>query len=85
MLAFWRRIKVRDETTPGAARKFPSDRDWARRLKDPTLKSTPPTDWSPTKDKVDPEPLDYVFETLRGDPWPISSGLPSYDCVFQGI
>uniref|UniRef100_A0A7S3L552 Uncharacterized protein n=1 Tax=Amphora coffeiformis TaxID=265554 RepID=A0A7S3L552_9STRA len=89
MLAFWRRIKVRGddkESTAGAARKFPTDnRDWARRLREPTLASTPPTDWSPTQDKADPEPLDHVFENLSGEPWPISSGLPSYDCVFQGI
>ena len=96
MLAFWRRIKVRggddgdddsSAATVGAARKFPrnSNRDWARRLRDPTLVSTSQADWSATQDKVKPEPLDHVFENLIGEPWPISSGLPSYDCVFQGI
>ena len=85
MLAFWRRIKVRDEPTHGAARKFPAERPWARALKEPTLQSTFPETWSCNDDQVDPESINHVFEDLNGDPWPITSGLPSYDCVFQGI
>lgn len=88
MLAFWRRIHVRREPGVGAARAFPSSVDdesctWANRLRDPTVASTSPEEDHPTS--VDPEPLNHVFETVRGEPWPVSSGLPSYDCVFQGI
>lgn len=88
MLAFWRRIKMRgqDETKPGgAARKFPVNRPWAKALRDPSVVSTPQADWDKHKDRLHPQPLDHVFENLQGKPWPVASGLPSYDCVFQGI
>jgi hypothetical protein len=84
MLAFWRRIKVRDETSPGAARRFPDEPPWAQILKGSSISSQVPS-WDRSKDCVDPEPLDHVFETLRGEPWSATAGLPSYDCVFQGI
>ena len=85
MLAFWRRIKVRDEPTPGAARKFPLDRPWAQALRDPSLQSTAPDSWKLEENRVNSQPLDHVFEDLNGEPWQITSGLPNYDCVFQGI
>lgn len=85
MLAFWRRIKVRDEPTPGAARKFPVDRPWAQTLREPALSSTAPEGWSSAENRAEPELLDYVFEDLNGKPWQTASGLPDYNCIFQGI
>ena len=85
MLAFWRRIQVRDEPTPGAARPFPSKQvDWAAELTTKLAESDNAAR-TPTV-PAQPIPLDHVYETVPGAaPWTRAMGMPGYDQVFQGF
>jgi methyl-CpG-binding domain protein 4 len=90
MLAFWKRIRVRDEPTPGAARPFPLGAShewcsWSEALTQP-LPRTVRVDDATECSEVQPVTVSHVYENvLTGQPWDRSMGMPSYDEVFQGI
>jgi hypothetical protein len=96
MLAFWKRIHVRELPTPGAARPFPTSgsRTWATQLlRSPSsLPSTTNNEGAPTEAlfkrslvPVVPATLEPIYETVHGEPWTRRMGIPEYDCVFQGF
>lgn len=100
MLAFWKRIRVREEPAPGAARPFPalgtSPRpDWAEmltRIPASTCSSSnhtataSPADSGTRTLEVDPVFVSHVYDNVAGGkPWTRSMGMPAYDEVFQGI
>lgn len=89
MMAFWKQIRVRDEPTQGSARPFPTANhsesllDWAIQLTDPTI---PISNNRPcTMKETTPLVLPTVYETLDGEPWKASYGMPDYEQVFQGF
>jgi len=92
MMAFWKHIQIRMEPGPGSARPFPIQKSggsgvasgtWAKTMsqddvsvgtkRPSTLRETPPI------------ALSMVYETLDGEPWNPSMGMPDYDQVFQGF
>jgi hypothetical protein len=99
MLAFWKRIRVRDEPTPGAARPFPTRATkphpaWAEaltRAASPSCSSgtsaiTTSVDEGMRTSEVHPVVVSHVYDNVvDGQPWARSMGMPAYDEVFQGI
>ena len=81
MVAFWRRIRVRDLPSPGAARPFPNDRPWAQQLAQKPTTATATTTVPPTP--VKPPMVSPVFVNLKGQPW--KDGMTEYDSIFQGV
>jgi hypothetical protein len=81
MLAFWRRIRVRDEKGFGAARPFPTQESWAQQL----CWTTAEEKRKPTPVPVRPITLPRVYETVGGKAWTRSMGFPDYEQVFQGL
>ena len=88
MMAFWRRLEVRDHglSKVGAAKEFPKDREWAKILRQqnykPTFDSSEPAPAKPVK-------LDHVYETVgnkqEAKPWLARMGMPAYDEIYQGF
>lgn len=86
MLAFWRKIQIRDENGPGSARPFPIGDDnvsWAKQLVEEPTSHDGNSETSPVE--TSPVEIDCVYETLDGDPWTKRMGMPEYDQVFQGF
>jgi hypothetical protein len=93
MLAFWKRIRVRNETTAGAARPLTghvaANKEWSQQLLSPFLKQTntmPHDTIPPQAVVVEPMSVSHVYESVEsGEPWTNAMGLPDYEQVFQGI
>jgi len=85
MFAFWKKIQVRRESTPGSARPFPnkSNMEWATALSDHTI-HVQQSDYSKITEQQAVE-LDHVYEKLDGDAWNPRDGMPDYEQVFQGF
>lgn len=87
MMAFWKHIQIRDEPGPGSARPFPTNKKkmapWAEAMMkdDIRVAKQRPTSLRETS----PISLSTVYETLDGDPWKASMGMPDYEQVFQGF
>ena len=90
MVALWEHIQVRDEPVQGSARPYPSlDREdqrvhapWVQQLcSTAPEKQLDPTRWQP----MAPVKLDHIWETLEGEKWDSTRGMPSYDEAFQGF
>ena len=95
MFAFWKKIQVRNESTPGSARPFPFDSskiEWAKSLMtscsllelESEDSSKGNDDDSPVQEQQ-PIELDSVYETLDGHPWRPKDGMLDYEQVFQGF
>jgi hypothetical protein len=84
MFAFWQKIQVRREPTPGSARPFPvdSDLEWAKALASSNL--IVKKAGSNVKEHP-PIKLDAVYETLDGQTWRSNDGMIDYEQVFQGF
>lgn len=85
MLAFWKRITVRDDPAPGAGRPFPkadSGKEWADIL---TSVIQPMKTLSPEPLPIEAVVIHPIYETLDGKPWTRRMGLPGYEQVFQGF
>jgi hypothetical protein len=85
MLAFWKRIRVRDEATPGAARPMPTttNAEWTQALVQPVQQ---PEQQESTATPAPCLALSHVYEQVPdGKPWTRQMGLPTYDEVFQGV
>lgn len=97
MLAFWKRIRVRPNEQPGAARPFPLATSSTQPDDHPNnwnillIRPPPPKQQNGDGDGVvamkeqQPIPLDRVYETLDGQKWTKDMGFPEYDQVFQGF
>jgi hypothetical protein len=91
MLAFWKRIRVRDEPTPGAARPFPlgvsrARPPWSEALTRPVPRTVHEDGTAPECSEAHPVAVSHVYESVTsGQPWDRSMGMPSYDEVFQGL
>jgi hypothetical protein len=89
MIAFWRRIRVRDERTQGAARPWPGREDWAQALQNAPLDKDDAPEQVPSRSKhntvtpLAPPTLSPVWYDLDGQPW--KGGLAEYDGFFQGM
>ncbi|KAL7564065.1 hypothetical protein ACA910_006968 [Epithemia clementina (nom. ined.)] len=86
MLAFWRRLQVRDHGTSkvGAAKPFPTNTEWAKVLRQP-FQALPPSLAFESEDANDSSshgdkqvtsiiPLDHVYESIQAPPQ--TSGMP---------
>lgn len=91
MFAFWTDIRTRMDDGPGSARPFPLKDDsceWAKELVSKKLSmSNDEQSHDSCEQTVEVEPvfIDRVYETLSGNRWSKSKGLPDYDSVFQGF
>lgn len=86
MLAFWKRIRLRDEATHGAARPLPGNASWAQALQQPVEDKEATVTTDATMQSVPPTALSHVYESVpEGKPWTRQMGLPAYDQVFQGV
>ena len=101
MLAFWKRLRVRDEGFPGAARPLPAHSQrrsndscnavaiptWASDLVAPLPRDADRDEVHcvPDRSEIDPICLSRVYETLDSGLWTREMGIPAYDQVFQGI
>lgn len=87
MLAFWKDIKIRQGSEPGAARPFPKQAgDWLGKLKKkPNAPGKRGSSGGGGIIESPPIALDRVYETLDGDSWTEEMGLPEYDEVYQGF
>ena len=86
MFAFWKKIQVRKESTPGSARPFPtkSKLEWVKGLKDESISKDKQKN-TKTLQAQQPIELDAVYETLDGNPWNPKDGMLDYEQVFQGF
>ena len=85
MFAFWKKIKIRNESSPGSARPFPLNEPnakWAIALSDRTVRVE--TKYSDVKEQK-PIELDNVYERLDGSAWKKADGMLDYEQVFQGF
>jgi hypothetical protein len=85
MLAFWRRIRVRNLPGPGAARLLPTQAEWAQQLR--ASLSNDDDDGSETLPVAkQPIPIHTVYESVpEGNPWKRNQGMPDYEQMFQGF
>ena len=85
MFAFWKNLKVRDESTPGSARPFPikSKDSWAEDLLDDSLL----LEAGASGEMRDQYPIEIgaVYENLDDQPWGRHDDIPDYEQVFQGF
>ena len=100
MFAFWKKIQIRREATPGSARPFPlpppsgndadaDDDDSNNNIIEWAVGLSDPTirvqsDYSKVKEQQ-PVELDHVYETLDGNAWNPRDGMLDYEQVFQGF
>ena len=89
MMAFWKHIDIRHESTFGSARPFPLDdkKDslWVNQLIEPLPSSMDELYYKSTPVQTPPVEIDCVYETLDGKPWTRRMGMPEYDQVYQGF
>lgn len=84
MLAFWRRIRVRNLPSPGAARLLPTEAPWAQQLR--TSLSDDDDGGATSSIAKQPIPIHTVYESVpEGNPWKRNQGMPDYEQMFQGF
>ena len=84
MLAFWRRIRVRNLPGPGAARLLPTESQWAQQLRTSLSNCNDGGETLPVVKQ--PIPIRIVYESVpEGKPWRRNQGMPNYEQMFQGF